>query len=160
MDEFKEADCGCNDDAEKASETTDNAATQGISVSCNNCCEKQTEVTFNACEDVKDITVQDVLLKGEARFLKVRVNLDRVCSGRKIALAVLVCENVCGTFFTRGIRACEFTVPGIPGKCTQNVNVGEFCFVFPEDDLCGIRKFKVNVVAHYSSFPSFPFCVC
>lgn len=171
MDELENIGCGCGCDEEvedaahvasfkPIEDKTDNAVKQGISITCTTCCEKQQEVTFNPCEDVKDITIQDVLLKGECRFLKVRVNLDKVCVGRKIALAVIVCENIGGTFITKGMRACEFTVPGTVAHCTENVNVGEFCFVFPEEDLCNTRRFKINVVAHYSSFPSFPFCPC
>lgn len=135
-------------------------ALKGIAVTCDCCCEKHQDVTFNTCEDIKDITVHDISLKCTGRFLKVRVDLDRVCAGRKVALGVLVCENVNGTFITKGFRACEFTVPGTPGTCVDNVNVNEFCFVFPEEKICCSRSFKVNVVAHYSSFASFPFCPC
>lgn len=127
---------------------------------CDCCCEKQQSVTFNPCEDVKDITVQNVVLNCEGRFLKVRVNLDRVCPGRKVVIGVLVCENVSGTFMTRGFRVCEITIPGTADTCVDDVNVGDFCFVFPEEDLCSTRTFKVNVIAHYSSFPSFPYCPC
>lgn len=155
--EARHSNCG---EKEVEVELTDNAVLQGVAVTCDCCCEKQQDITFNPCEDVKDFTIQDVVLKCEGRLLKVRVNLDRVCAGRKIALGVMVCENVGGTFFTRGLRACEFTVPGTPGNCVDNVNVNEFCFIFPEENLCSTRRFKVNVVAHYSSFPSFPFCPC
>lgn len=127
-------------------------------ISCDCCAAKQQDVRFNVCEDVKDVTVSDVLLNCEARFLKVRVNLDRVCAGRKITVGCLVCENVEGTFFLRGVKACEFTVPGPVGNCVNNVNVNEFCFIFPEENLCSARTFRVSIIAQYSSFPSFPFC--
>ena len=127
---------------------------------CDCCCGKTQNVTFNSCQDVIDFTVQNVQLKCEGRFLKVRVELDRVCRGRKINLGVLVCENVGGTFFTRAFRACQVTVPGTAGQCVDNFRVEEFCFVFPDDNLCSSRTFVVKVVAHYADFPSFPFCPC
>lgn len=159
MDDFEIKNCNCCEE-EVDAELIDNATLQGISVTCDCCCEKEQEITFNPCEDVKDFTIQDVILKCQGRLLKVRVNLDRVCAGRKITLGIIVCENVGGTLFIRGFRTCEFTVPGAPGACINNVNVNEFCFIFSEDSLCSTRKFKVNVVAQYSSFPSFPFCPC
>lgn len=127
---------------------------------CDCCCEKTQDITFESCEDFKDFTIQNVQLQCEGRFLKVRVELDRVCPGRKINLGVIVCEEESGVLKTRAFRTCQFTVPGSPGTCVDNVRVDEFCFVFPEENLCRQRKFRVKVVAHYASFPSFEFCPC
>lgn len=79
---------------------------------CDCCCEKSQDITFNSCEDFKDFTVQNVQLKCEGRFLKIRVELDRVCTGRKINLGVIVCEDEGGVSKTKAFRACQFTVPG------------------------------------------------
>ncbi len=126
---------------------------------CNCCCDKEAEVTFRPCEDVRDVTVDDVDLQCESRFLKVKVKLDRVCRGRTVAVGVIVCEDVKGVSKTRGFRSCEFTVPGPPGGYVENVSVNDFCFVFPENNLCDQRKFKIKVVAHYTSFPSSDMCL-
>lgn len=123
------------------------------------CCTRRQDITFEVCEDVKDFTLQNVELNCEGRFLKIRVELDNVCAGRNVAVGVLICENVAGTFFTRGFKVREVTIPGLTG-CQQNVSAGEFCFVLPEENLCERRTVRVHVVAHYSSFPSFPFCPC
>ncbi|MDD2234647.1 MAG: hypothetical protein PHZ11_04730 [Desulfitobacteriaceae bacterium] len=125
----------------------------------NCCCTKSQDITFEVCEDVKDFTIQDVQLNCVGRFLKVRVELDNACPGRKVAVGVFLCENIQGTFFTKGFKVREVMIPG-SGSCKQNVPVGEFCFVLPEESLCSRRTVRVNIVAHYSSFPSFPFCPC
>jgi hypothetical protein len=127
---------------------------------CKCCCDKEAEVTFQPCEDVKDVVVEDVDLQCESRLLKVKVKLDRVCRGRNVAVGVIVCEDVKGVLKTRGFRSCEFNVPGSPGGCVENVPVNDFCFVFPESNLCNQRKFKIKVVAHYTSFPSSDVCPC
>jgi hypothetical protein len=129
-------------------------------VTCDCCCEKGQEITFEVCQDIKDVTIQDVGLKCEGRFLKVRVELDRVCPGRKVTVGVLLCENINNTFFIKGFRACEVDIPGIKGSCVNNQPIGEFCFILPEENLCNKRTVRVKVIAHYSSFPSFPFCPC
>ncbi len=138
-------DCGCDAVAVAAGEC---------------CCTKSQDITFEVCEDVKDFTIQNVELNCVGRFLKVRVELDNVCVGRNVAVGVLICENVQGTFFTRGFKVREVTIPGTLIRCEQNVNAGEFCFVLPETNLCNRRTVRVHIVAHYSSFPSFPFCPC
>lgn len=127
---------------------------------CDCCCDKNQSIVFNPCEDVKDFTVQNVMLNCEGRFLKVRVQLKNVCRGRNIRLGVLLCEKRENTSFIKGMRVCEFTVPGSVGGCLDNITVGDFCFVIPEDNLCCPREVNVHVVAHYSSFPSFSFCPC
>lgn len=164
MDDIENLDCNCVEEEETGAtgETLelDEAARHGIAVTCDCCCEKQQDVTFNPCEDIKDFTIENVRLKCEGRLLKVRVNLDRVCRGKKIILGILVCENIEGTFFIKGFRVCEIMVPGPANRCVDNVNVGDFCFIFPEQNLCCTRRFRVHVVAHYSTFPSFPFCPC
>lgn len=133
---------------------SDNAFT-----TCNCCCAKSQDITFEVCQDVKDFTIQDVQLNCEGRFLKIRVELDRVCSGRKVTVGVLLCENISGTFFLKGFKVCELDIPS-GDSCKDNVPVGEFCFVLPEENLCSRRTVSVKVIAHYSSFPSFPFCPC
>ncbi|MDD2234522.1 MAG: hypothetical protein PHV03_06390 [Desulfitobacteriaceae bacterium] len=124
----------------------------------NCCCTRSQDITFEVCEDVKDFTIQNVELNCVGRFLKVRVELDNICRGRTVAVGVLLCENVQGTFLTRGFKVREVFRAGSPG-CVSNVTE-EFCFVLPENNLCSRRTVRVNIVAHYSSFPSFPFCPC
>lgn len=133
---------------------------------CDCCCDASEDVTFNACENFKEITIDDVLLKCQGRLLKVDVELDRVCPGRDINVGVLVCEEVTGTdqsgkdvvdeSIIRGFRACTLNVPGESEECIDNVNVGPFCFVIPEDNLCDERDLKVHVIAHYSNLGSCP----
>ncbi|KRQ87222.1 hypothetical protein ABG79_01025 [Caloramator mitchellensis] len=138
---------------------TDTNVSSGTTTECECCCIGSQNITFNSCEDIKDFTIQNLELKCEGRFLKIRVELKNVCRGRKVNVGVLVCENESGTFFTRAFKACQFTVPSGTGNCT-NVTVDEFCFVFPDENICNSRTFVVKVIAHYGDFPSFPFCPC
>ncbi|MDO6355079.1 hypothetical protein Q3V94_08310 [Caloramator sp. CAR-1] len=126
-------------------------------VGCECCCNGSQNITFKPCEDVIDYTVGPYDLKCEGRFLKVRVRLKNVCCNRKINVGVLVCEPVDGTFYTRGFKACQIVVPGTGCK---DVTIDEFCFVFPDEDLCRSKTYVVKVVAHYAEFPSFSFCPC
>lgn len=126
-----------------------------VTPSCDCCLETKKEVTFNPCEDMKEVTVENVLLKCEGRFLKVKVKFNKVCTGRKVIIGVIVCDDDT----VKGFRTCEITIPGTPGHCVDNVAVGDFCFVIPEENLCTQRKFKVTVVAHYSSFTSTYPCI-
>ena len=121
-------------------------------------CGKTQHVTFGPCDDFKEITVQDVKLQCEGRLLKVMVDLDNVCAGKKVNIGVLVSEEESGIFKTKAFRAAELTIPGHPGTCRQNIKVGNFCFVFPEENLCSRRQFKVNVIAHYTSFTDINIC--
>ncbi len=125
---------------------------------CSCACEKSQIVIFGPCEDMKEVTVPDVRLKCEGRLLKVKVELRNVCAGRKIHLGILVSEEEGGGFKTKGFRATKLTIPGRPGSCINKIKVGDFCFVFPEEDSCCQRKFKINVVAHYSSFVQMDIC--
>lgn len=121
-------------------------------------CGKQQNVTFSPCEDFKEITVQDVQLQCEGRFLKVKVELNNVCAGKKVNIGVIVSEEKSGVLKTKGFRAAELTIPGRHGTCVQNIKVGGFSFVFPETNLCSQRRFKVNVIAHYTSLTHINIC--
>lgn len=115
--------------------------------------EKSQEVTFGPCQDVIDTTINNVVLKCEGRLLRVDVSLDKVCRGRTINIGILVTENVGGVSCARGFRACQVRVPGTPGQCADKVRVGEFSFVFPDENMCRQRKFSVKVIAHYVDVP-------
>ena len=113
--------------------------------------EKRVEAVYNGCEDIKNITGQDTLLKFTGRFLKVRVNLSMVCAGREIALGVVLQEKIDDDLITRGFKVCEVHVPENPGTLFADMAVKEFCFIIPEGSMCVTRCFQICVVAHYSS---------
>jgi hypothetical protein len=158
MDDLDKKVCDYDDEDEEIDADDYNSSQMHkVLISCEACCEKQQEVTFNSCEDIKDAVIHDINLKNECRFLKINVKLKKVCSGRKITVAVIVSENICGIYVLKGMKGFEFTVPGTNGRCMENVDADGFCFIFPDEDLCSTRKFKINVIAHYSSFHGFPF---
>ncbi|NLK00737.1 MAG: hypothetical protein GX318_05820 [Clostridia bacterium] len=120
--------------------------------------EQSYDVTFGPCEDVKEVMVNDVKLHCEGRLLMVKVKLDNVCASRKVNVGVVVSEKKAGSYKTVGLKTAQLTIPGRPGTCMNNMEIGDFCFVFPEKVMCGHRKFKVNVIAHYSSFANISMC--
>ena len=167
--------CGCRSEA--------NTAETDPPVTCNCCCIESQDITFGPCEDIKDFTLSPLTLDCQGRFLKIRVHLCNVCKGRCVNIGVLVCETFNGTDFIQGFKVCKVQVPtGGPGACTE-ITTNEFCFVLSEPpsnqcpplecavpattcsptacpQICESRTVKVKIIAHYSSFPSFPFCPC
>lgn len=125
---------------------------QGIYVLSGYSEEKQEEVTFKLCEDSKNISIDNVILKHQGRFLKVTVNLHVLCPGKKIALGVILKEEVGNDLIIKGLKVCEISMPKISNKCIEKVFIKDFCFIIPEDDICDTRKFKIDVISHYSSF--------
>lgn len=125
---------------------------------CISCFNKNQDITFNSCEDIKNFTIQNVSLIGAGRLLKIKVQLKNVCRGRSIRMGVLLCEKINNAYHLKGLRVCEFTIPGDFGTCLDNITVGDFCFVIPEDNLCKPQDITVHIIAHYSSFPNFQLC--
>lgn len=120
----------------------------GISVVCGFPEEKRVNINYTPREDIKEITVQDVLLKFTGRMLKVRINLQMICTGKRIALGVILQEKEGEDFITRGIRAQEINVSEKEDHVTD-IFIDDFCFTFPEWNLCVPRTFKICIVAHY-----------
>ncbi|UOO38539.1 hypothetical protein IZU99_04620 [Oscillospiraceae bacterium CM] len=128
---------------------------------CDCCADKSEEHTLKPCVEFDSFTVHNVHLHCEGRLLKVRVQLKDVCRGRKIRLAVLLFEKECMDTDLKGMRTCELTVPGLPCGCLNELTIGDFCFILPEEDICSKQqKVKIQVIAHYSSFPEDHKCGC
>lgn len=121
----------------------------GISVGCGFPEEKRVAISYRDCDDVKDIEVQDVLLKFTSRMVKVSVDLRMICTGKKVALGVILEEKEDADFITRGIRICEIDVPGKQKCQLTDLLVDDFCFHLPDWSPCVPRTFRVCIVAHY-----------
>lgn len=121
----------------------------GISVVCGFPEEQRLNIDYTGCKDVKDIIVQGVLLKFTGRMLKVSVNLQMLCAGKKIALGVVLQEREGNNFIIKGIRVCEINIQGDIKEKLTNMSVKDFCFTFPEWNLCLPRTFKICIIAHY-----------
>lgn len=124
-------------------------------VDCRGCIEKTEDVTFKHCEDVKEVTIHGVKLKHEGRLLKVKVELENVCPGRKVAVGVLLYKKECLGKELKGFKTCEIEIPCSLTPCHNRIKIGEFCFILAEQDLCSKNKLQLKVIAHYSSFPHF-----
>lgn len=109
--------------------------------------EKQIKINYKDCKNVKDIVVQDVLLKFTGRKMNIKVNFRPKCLGKTIALGVVLQEKEDKNFITRGMKVCTVNLPK-NGPLT-NVLIDDFCFIFPEWDLCVSRTFKICIIAHY-----------
>lgn len=128
-----------------------------------------------------------IVIGCQGRLLKLRVKLCNVCWGRCINVGVLLCENFDGTNYIQGFRACKVKVPDKPAEARTNctdITIDQICFVLTEPrsnvcpqtpctptgttcvpdvtcpGVCNKRTVTAKVIAHYSSFPSFPFCIC
>lgn len=117
------------------------------------CLDKSEEVSLGACDIFKEFTVHNVHIHSEGRLLKVKVQLKDVCPGRKIRLAVLLFEKECREEELKGLRTAEIKAPCGPCGCIDELTVGDFCFVVSDDQLCSRKEAKIEVIAHYSSFP-------
>lgn len=90
------------------------------------------------------------------------VKLDRVCPGRDVNVGVLVCDEDCNNSTIKGFRACTLCISSDlslgKGKddCVDNVSVGPFCFVIPDENLCDEKDLKVHVIAHYTNLGPCP----
>ena len=117
------------------------------------CGDKTEEVTLCACDEFKEYVVRNVRLHSEGRILTVRVQLKDVCPDRKIRLAVLLFEKECHENELKGLRTAEIKLPCNLCGCVDEIIVGDFCFVLPEDQICSRKEVIIKVIAHYSSFP-------
>lgn len=113
----------------------------------NCCCNTKQDICFSPCDIVKKECI-DVCPSCEGRLLILHVNLKNICPNKIIAVGVLIYENK---------KLYAFKVKKMPTGCfdgckNKNFDAGEFCFVFPEDQLCQKRKFKVKVMSHYVEF--------
>lgn len=121
----------------------------GLAVVCGFPEEKRLNINYSSCEDKKNITVQDVLLKFTGRKLKISVNLKTICTGKIVALGVLLHEKVGDEFISKGVRVCEINIPKDENDTSTNILAENFCFTFPEWNLCVPRTFKICIIAHY-----------
>jgi hypothetical protein len=117
------------------------------------CGDKTEEVTLSACDEFKEFVVHNVRLHCEGRILTVKVQLTDVCPDRKIRLAVLLFEKDCFEKELRGLRTAEIKTPCSLRGCVDDILVGDFCFVLPEEQICSRKEVLIKVIAHYSSFP-------
>ena len=117
------------------------------------CGDKTDEVTLCACDEFKEYVVHNVHLHCEGRILTVKVQLKDVCPDRKVRIAVLLYEKECLGKELRGLRTAEIKTPRSHCGCVDEVVVGDFCFVLPEEQICNRKEVVIKVVAHYSSFP-------
>ena len=132
-----------------------------IDVNCNDsttgCCIPPEVVTLDGCKEFEVVTLPltgdgyNLLCSG--RLLSVYVNLKNVCPNRKIAVGVIVYENVNNVLVPRGFKVAEVTTPSLGSDLSmcKTTKVGTFDFVLPENTtLCSERNFRIKVIAHYS----------
>lgn len=111
------------------------------------CCTTKKDVCFTTCDIVKNECI-DTCPRCEGGLLILHVNLKNICLNKIIVVGVLLYENK---------KLYALKVKKITTGCSSygkygDFDAGEFCFVFPEDQLCQRRKFEVRVISNYVKF--------
>ena len=111
---------------------------------CCNTTEKKIEIP--SCELIhsKDINFN---LDCQGRLLKVKARVQGVCPDKTVTVGVLIFEN--NKLLTFKVR--EIFTGGRTGDRCRDLDIGEFCFVFKEDNPCSSRCFTVKVIANYTN---------
>lgn len=118
-------------------------------------CPDPVDRTAYGCEDTIEFDAGEVEMQSLGRLVKVNFTLPRVCPNRRVAVAVVLNEVDCmGNEHKRGVKT--LTIPAHTQSSCRDVLVRCVKFILPEDlesvettSLCGERKLRVRLIAHY-----------
>lgn len=123
-----------------------------LNITCpddNCCCQACYPFTVEPCDTVIPISVEVPNLQCNGKLVDVSVDIDNVCSGRRIAVGVNLVEiNSQEVEEPRGFLVKEFTTPNTT-PCTSFTASG-FCFPITDLSGCVNRKFKAKIFADYT----------
>lgn len=128
-------------------------------------CPEAIDIPVSGCEELVEFDAGDLELSAQGRIVELAVTLERVCPGRRVALAAILTEvDACGEEHQRGMKI--FTIPAHTGTQCRDVSVRCIRFVLPElsDDpmacgcTCRDKTLRARFLANYvdSGF----FCSC
>ena len=126
-------------------------------VYCAEGCPLPVDITVSGCEDTVEINAGDISMESLGRIVQLDVTLKNVCSGRRVALAVVLNEvNACCEPQKRGIKF--FTIPAYTGTTCRDITVRCIRFVLPEeldssgepDVMCNRRNLQAQFIANYT----------
>lgn len=121
-------------------------------------CGTTEDIQFAPCQSLIDtmLPTEETYyeLDSTGRMLSLKVGLQNVCPGRRIALGIIVTEVIGTEEYTRGFKAITVPEQAQTTSPCRDIIIGDICFILP-DGLdgapmhCGQRDFKVTVIAHY-----------
>ena len=111
---------------------------------CCNAIEKSIEIPSCELMSSRDISFK---LDCQGRLLKVKAKVQGVCPNKNVTVGVLVFEN--NKLLTFKVR--EVFTGGRAGDKCRDLDLGDFCFVFKEDNPCSSRCFNIKVIANYTN---------
>lgn len=139
-------------------------------------------ITVESNDDGVAIDAGSAVLQPPGRIVGLSVTVQHVCPGRRVALAVLLCElDESGQEYPRGIKT--LVIPAHDGDTCRNIKVTGIQFVLPEElSVSGgspafraaKRNFKAKIIANFIDFhcsiqtqetssgstPFGPTCIC
>ena len=107
-------------------------------------------VTVGGCEDFVEFDAGDLILEDSGRILDLDINLLGICPGKRIALAVILTEELpSGELVPRGMKTYTIPAHGLP-ICTD-VLITCIRFILPDDatSFCETRNLRAQFIAHY-----------
>lgn len=117
-------------------------------------CPEPVDLTVEGCKDSVVVDLGDVSLESQGRIIQMDVTIQKVCPGKRVALAVILTEmDQNGGEHQRGMKT--MTIPAHNFQTCREVLVKCIKFVVPEDlsmsggAVCSPRKFKARVIANY-----------
>ena len=114
------------------------------------------DISVEGCKDSKEITMTDVELSSLGRIIRVNTTIKNVCPNKRVAASVRLVEiDELNKEYSRGMK--YFEIPAHTNQGCIDVNMKYINFVVPEKTdvtgdiktICGIRNFRINVMANY-----------
>ena len=130
-----------------------------VSVECSHVvypeeCPEPVDLTVEGCKDSVLVDLGDVSLESQGRIIQMDVTIQKVCPGKRVALAAILTEvDQNGAEHQRGMKT--MTIPAHNFPTCREVLVKCIKFVVPEDlsvsggAMCSPRKFKARIIANY-----------
>lgn len=116
-------------------------------------CPTPIDFTISSCSDAVVIDAGALSLSSQGSIVQLSVTLRDVCPDKRVALAVVLSETVCGKQEPRGLKT--FVVPAHQNPTCQDITVQCIKFILPNAlsdhtcDLCCPRNIQVQCFAHY-----------
>lgn len=119
-------------------------------------CPEPVDLAVDGCADSIELDAGLAGMESLGRIVQLDVTLQRVCPGKRVALAVLLSEvDLQGNEYKRGMKT--ITVPDHNASGCRDVTIRRIKFVLPEDldlsgsddAICGRRRLRARFIAHY-----------
>ena len=118
-------------------------------------CPQPATFQMESCRDSIVVDAAETSLQSLGRIVQVDAVVKNVCPGKRVAVALLLSEEINGTEQPRGMKT--LILPPQEGTVCQDVELKCVPFVVPEEmdaagqalSLCQTRTFRVRVLANY-----------